>query len=135
MAKKDKIDLDADDFKFDDFDDFDDLSLDPPKDDRTPTRRVVDSAIKSAKGAVLSESFLKSFVRAALPKGYSDAIELGSDTIAKGRSLYNEATTTLRPALKDFGRASKAILPKTEKHIPKALAEKIKALDTDEWIS
>src|SRR5574343_1953432 len=109
MAKKEKFDLDSDELKFDDFDDLEDLSLDPPKDDRSPTRRVVDSAIKSAGKTIASESFLKSFVRASLPKGYSDAIELGSDISSKGRSLYNEATTSLKPAVREFNKASKAL--------------------------
>jgi hypothetical protein len=126
MAKKDDIDLDND-FDFDDFEDFDDFNVDPPKDDRNPIVKTGVAVIKGAAEGVASETFLREFTRAAMPPGYSEAFDLVSDVKNRTSSLYNEARTKLKPAIRDAKKAVNAVMPAAEKLLPKRLAEKIKA--------
>lgn len=134
MAKKGK-DVDLDDFDFDDFDDFDnfdDVSIDGPKKDRNPVIETGKEVLKGAAEGLTSESFLREFTRAAMPPGYSEALDLVSDTKRRAGSLYNEARTKLQPAVKDAKRAVNAMLPAAEKVLPKRLIDRLREATTED---
>lgn len=140
MAKKNG-EFDLDEFNFDDFAEFEEFDLgDPsqPSNDREPVlkklgKATVDGAVAAAKEPV----FVKNFLRAALPKGYSDAIDLADTTLNEGRTLYNRAAAELKQPVRDLRKAAGKILPKYEKSLPPKLFEKLRNLtnveDEQDW--
>lgn len=124
-----------DEFDFDDFDSFGfddgDFGVDSPKNDRTPVTRATGIAVSAAKQIVTDKQVLRDAVRGALPKGYLEAFDLADSAQENARSLYNEAMGEIAPGIRDFKKATKALLPKVETILPKKLAAKLASWSED----
>lgn len=124
-----------DEFDFDDFDSFGfddgDFGVDSPKNDRTPVTRATGIAVSAAKQIVTDKQVLRDAVRGALPKGYLEAFDVADSAQENARSLYNEAMGEIAPGIRDFKKATKALLPKVETILPKKLAAKLASWSQD----
>lgn len=131
MAKKNG-EFDLDEFDFDDFKEFEEFDLgDPsqPSNDREPVLKKLGKAtVAGAATAAKEPVFVKNFLRAALPQGYSDAIDLADTTLNEGRTLYNRAAAELKQPVRDLRKAAGKMLPKYEKSLPPKLFEKLRNL-------
>lgn len=131
MAKKNG-ENDLDEFNFDDFAEFEEFDLgDPsqPSNDREPVLKKLGKATAAGAVAAAKEPvFVKNFLRAALPQGYSDAIDLADTTLNEGRTLYNRAAAELKQPMRDLRKAAGKMLPKYEKSLPPKLFEKLRDL-------
>lgn len=126
MGKK----QDLGEFDFDDLDsfDFDDGDFDqaPPKADRSPVTRATGVVGKAGKQLVKDKQFIRDALRSALPKGYLETFDAADSLKEKAGSLYNEALGEIAPGMRDFKRATKAVLPKVDTWLPKGVAKKLK---------
>ncbi len=138
MAKK-KNDLDDFDFdddamfeamSFGDDDDGDGISKAAKK--HHPIRTMSTSFAGGAAAAMLSTSALKSFTRAALPKGYTSALEAGEDVFGSLSNLYSDAVKELEPAMPVIRKAAGMLHDKAEGILPKSIAESIKRFSEHE---
>lgn len=124
MAKKTH---DLDEFDFDDFGfDNDDFGFEPPKEDRTPVARGVGIAKEAGKQIISDKQTVRDVMRAALPKGYLEAFDVVDRGRQNARSLYNEVMIEIAPGIRDFKKATRALVPKVDSIIPKKLAEKLR---------
>jgi len=83
-----------------------------------------------ARGAInsfSSRSTIRRFTESALPKGYDTALDTGLEVADAASQLYNEAVNELKPALPAFRSAVGAVTKKTQKFLPKKIAEKLSA--------
>lgn len=130
---------DLGEFDFDNFDSFGfddgDFGVENPKDDRTPVTRATGIAISAGKYLATDKQFIRDAIRGALPKGYADAFDVTTEGAENARSLYNEAMGEIAPGVRDFKKATKALLPKVESIIPKKLAETLKNWSDDTYDS
>lgn len=119
---------DLEEFDFDDFgfDDNSDFGVPEPKVDRKPVVRGAGIAKEAAKQIVGEKQNIRDAMRAALPKGYLEAFDATDKASRNARSLYNEVLTEIAPGVRDFKKATKALLPKVEGIIPKKFAEKLR---------
>lgn len=119
---------DLEEFDFDDFgfDDNSDFGVPEPKVDRKPVVRGAGIAKEAAKQIVGEKQNIRDAMRAALPKGYLEAFDVTDKASRNARSLYNEVLTEIAPGVRDFKKATKALLPKVEGIIPKKFAEKLR---------
>lgn len=128
---------DLGEFDFDNFDSFGfddgDFGVENPKDDRKPVTRATGIAISAGKYLATDKQFIRDAIRGALPKGYSDAFDVASEGVENARSLYNEARGEIAPGIRDFKKATKALLPKIETILPKKLAETLKNWSDDSF--
>ena len=130
---------DLGEFDFDNFDSFGfddgDFGVENPNDDRKPVTRATGIAVSAGKYLATDKQFIRDAIRGALPKGYSDAFDVASDGAENARSLYNEAMGEIAPGVRDFKKATKALLPKVETILPKKLAETLKNWSDDSFDS
>lgn len=130
---------DLGEFDFDNFDSFGfddgDFGVENPKDDRSPVTRATGIAVSAGKYLATDKQFIRDAIRGALPKGYSDAFDVATDGAENARSLYNEAMGEIAPGVRDFKKATKALLPKVETILPKKLAETLKNWSDDSFDS
>ena len=128
---------DLGEFDFDNFDSFGfddgDFGVENPKDDRKPVTRATGIAVSAGKYLATDKQFIRDAIRGALPKGYSDAFDVASEGAENARSLYNEAMGEIAPGVRDFKKATKALLPKVETILPKKLAETLKNWSDDSF--
>ena len=103
---------DLDDFDFDDdmfgdmnFGDDDDNGVGKAAKKKHPIRTMSTSFAGGAASAIMSTSALKSFTRAALPKGYTSALEAGEDVFGAASNLYHDAVKELEPAMPAIRKA------------------------------
>lgn len=119
-------DFDLDDFDLDNFDLGDgDFSVDPEKDDRSPTAKVATGFLEGVKGVASDGNFLRRMVTDALPDGYRMAADSVDDIVDSGRRLYDTAAAEVRPAAHDIRRLTKRLLPHVKRYMPDSVADKI----------
>lgn len=127
MAKKGKNGNDFDDIDIDDLEfDFDSFDIDPMADDRKPVTKIKETFVKDVKSNIASPSFLKQVMRRALPTEYGEAYDVLEGAAEKGADLYNKSTQKLQPTINTIKKRSQALLPVTEKILPKSVQEKLK---------
>lgn len=97
---------DFDSFSFDD-----DFSLEPPKDNRKPIRRVMDGSLQGAKASLFDPGKAATLLKRNMPDGYGDVIDFADDVAANSRSILSSATNQLKPILGDMAKAAKKLLP------------------------
>lgn len=132
MADKD-TDLDLDD-GFDDFE-FDDLDtgIDPPKDDRSPVRKLSSSFVAGVADDMTDKQNLKRRLSDSLPEGYGKAVNLADDVAGEAKDLYNTVTRETASGVRDFKRASEKVLRKHQDKMPRGLSDRLqKLVKTDE---
>jgi predicted chitinase len=132
MADKDN-DLDLDD-GFDDFE-FDDLDtgIDPPKDDRSPVRKLSSSFVAGVTDDMTDKQNLKRRLNDSLPEGYGKAVNLADDVAGEAKDLYNTVTRETASGVRDFKRASEKVLRKHQDKMPRGLSTRLqKLVKTDE---
>lgn len=124
---------DLDDFDFDDdmfgdmnFGDDDDNGVGKAAKKKHPIRTMSTSFAGGAASAMMSTSALKSFTRAALPKGYTSALEAGEDVFGAASNLYHDAVKELEPAMPAIRKAAGMLYDKAEGILPKSIAESMK---------
>lgn len=132
MAEKKQVDLGE--FDLDDLfgpDGMDNFSIDPPAPKRAPIEKVTGVAVSAGKSLVKDRSFIRSVLKKALPKGYSQTFDAVDTAQRSTRNLYNEAMSEIRPGLREVKRATNALLPRFEKSIPPAIAKYLKKFASD----
>lgn len=128
MAKK--KDTDLGNFNLDDFD----FNFDIPDNPKINTRDrnpVVDAVTKAGKGfksTVGNRSFLERVVRKAMPKDFMDAFDQADRVVTDGRRLYNGVAQDVRPAWRDFDKATRDILPVMRQKGNHGLANRIEKM-------
>lgn len=127
---KDKIDLD--DINFDD-DSWDiDFDITPPKDDRSPVKKIASGAVKGLKSTLKDPKFIERKLFQTLPPGYSKVADMARDVGDELSELYNIAGKELEPIRKMGIKATKSALPKLKGKLPKKIEEKLQSiLDND----
>ena len=127
---KDKIDLD--DINFDD-DSWDiDFDITPPKDDRSPVKKIASGAVKGLKSTLKDPKFIERKLFQTLPPGYSKVADMARDVGDELSELYNIAGKELEPIRKLGIKATKSALPKLKGKLPKKIEEKLQSiLDND----
>lgn len=127
MADKD-IDLDLDD-GFDDFE-FDDLDtgIDPPKDDRSPVRKLSTSFVSGVADDMRDKHNLKRRLSESLPEGYGKAVDLTDDVAGEAKDLYNTVVRETSSGIRDFKKASEQVLRRHEDKMPRGLADRLQKL-------
>lgn len=130
MANKD---IDLDDVGFDD-EDFDfDFEMTPPKDDRSPVKKIASGAVTGFKSTLKSPKFIKNTLLKTLPPGYAKAEVLAQDVGGEISDLYDTAAKELEPVRKLGVKATKAAMGKLKGKLPKKIEEKLqKIIDNDE---
>ncbi len=135
MAKKNlqATDFDTFDDGLDDFN-FDDFNFGSPQqtDDRHPVIKSISPVGKAAKSYVTDRGNVERFVKAALPRGYGQVMDLGNESASELKALYNSARDELAPvnnlAKSVIGKA----LPKVGDKLPKSLRDKLEAYSKPE---
>lgn len=128
MSKK-RDSVDMDDIQFDDFGDFGEGGYDgqePSSKSRKPAVTLKGSFVSGVKQGVLDPSNQMAFARKALPKGYSQTLDLADKTTTELKGLYDYAAKEAEPAIKGLKKVTKTLLPGIEGKLPKGLAEKLK---------
>lgn len=125
MAKKDKTDLDDLDIDNFDLDDLD-FSLDPADDSRKPVTKVATGFLEGVKNDLMDGANLKRRLLDILPEGYGRASNLADEVSDTTQELYHTAATEMRPATRDFKRATERLMPKVEGKVPKSWSDRLK---------
>lgn len=117
-----------DDYGFSNELDIPDFSFNLPeiKDDRKPVTKFAAGFGRGIKDTATSPTFVRKVVKNSLPKGYGMAIDLADEATGSLRSLYDNATKEIQPAVGEMKRFTGRVLPKGEKYLPKKVAEKLK---------
>lgn len=117
-----------DDYGFSNDLDIPDFGVKDPssKDDRKPVTKFAKGFASGAKDAATSPQFVTKVMRNALPKGYGNALDFADETAGSLRSLYDNASKEIAPAVDDMKRFTERVMPKTQKFLPKSVAERIK---------
>ncbi len=133
MAKK-KNQLDE--FGFDkelSFDNFNmDFDLPEPKDDRSPTTKAMKGFASGVKDGTLNNEFARKFVKASLPRGYGDTIDLASNSARGLKDLYHNSLKDVKPVMKELKDTTRRILPKSKGFLPKSVADKLEKWSKEE---
>lgn len=126
MAKKKDIELDN--FEFDPNLDLGDMDFDAPeiKDDRSPTSKIRDAFVGSVKTSAKSPETIRKMVRAAMPHGYGNAMDMADETAGTLKNLYNNTAQEVKPLTKELKRTTKRLMPAAESLLPKRMAERIR---------
>ena len=124
---KDKIDLD--DINFDD-DSWDiDFDITPPKDDRSPVKKIASkNCRKRIKIYFKDPKFIERKLFQTLPPGYSKVADMARDVGDELSELYNIASKELEPIRKLGIKATKSALPKLKGKLPKKIEEKLQSI-------
>lgn len=132
MASNDE-DFDLDSFNIDDFGDEGSGGFDGagPKKDRKPTAVLAGGFKEGIKSHFTDPSHQIGFLKQALPKGYSQAIDAVDQTITGARSLYDTAAREAAPVLKELKKNSKTFMPIAKSVLPKGLSDKLEAWAAD----
>lgn len=124
MAKK-KLELP--DFDIDsslDMPDFD-FNVKPIKDKRKPIEKVVSGVKSGVKSGLRNEAAIKRLVKASLPKGYGDALDVAEQSTRSLKELYNSSVKDIRPVLNELKRTTDKLLPQGKKYMPKKLYDQL----------
>lgn len=128
---KDKTDLD--DINFDDEDLNFDFDMTPPKDDRSPVKKIASGAVKGFTSTLKSPKFLKDTLLKTLPPGYSKLDTMVGDVGYELSDLYDSTAKELEPMRKLGIKATKAAMGKLKGKLPKKLEDKLQdIIDRDE---
>ena len=129
MAKKPKIKKDEidNDYDFDNGLDSGDMDfgMEPPKDDRKPITKLTTGMITGASEGLRDTAFLKQTLKATLPKGYGDSVDLADKVGDNVRGLYDDSVKEMKPAIKDFKRIVGKLVPKDSAFVPKRVQDMI----------
>lgn len=111
MSKKEKLKIDRidldDDLEIPEFD----FDLPPPKDDRTPVKKIVGGVLSGAKSTMFSSDFIKNTIRKTLPDGFGEAVNLADKVGEEAKKLYNTAANQIKPSLNEMARAANKLAP------------------------
>lgn len=124
-------DFDLDGIDFDSGDEFGSISSGGEKKNRSPVEKLGRGALEGMKQTAVSPEFRRKLVKESLPDGYGEAYDALGDTVEFGRDLYDTVAKELAPARRGFQKITKRLLPSVEKHLPKSIADKLKAFTED----
>ena len=111
MSKKEKLKIDRIDLDNDlEIPEFD-FDLPPPKDDRTPVKKIVGGVLSGAKSTIFSSDFIKNTIRKTLPDGFGEAVNLADKVGEEAKKLYNNAANQIKPSLNEMARAANKLAP------------------------
>ncbi len=127
-AKEENLHDDLDEFDFDSFD----FDTPEPPDDRHPIMKTLSPVGAGIKDYVTNSSNIARFVKAAMPIGYGQAMDLASETGGELKQLYNGVQNELRPVKESSKRLLRKVLPSLDGKIPKKLKEKLERLSAEE---
>lgn len=95
-----------------------DLDFDEPKDDRKPITRYAIGVAKGAAEDLTSYERMKEIARNALPKGYSDGMDLIDSAVGSTKELYNEAVRDILPKVQSSKRLAAQLTKKYRASMP-----------------
>lgn len=95
-----------------------DLDFNEPKDDRKPITRFAVGAVKGAAEDLTSYERMKEIARNALPKGYSDGMDLIDSAVGSTKELYNEAVRDVLPKVQSSKRLAAQLTKKYRASMP-----------------
>lgn len=98
-----------------------DFDLDPPPDDRSPAKKIVDASIDQVKETVTGSDFIGKFLRKALPDVYGEVYETAASVGSSTRELYNTAVKEIKPSINEVAKATDKLIPQTSKRTKKAI--------------
>ena len=127
-AKDEKLHDDFDDFNFDDFD-FDAVE---PEDDRHPVLKTIAPIGKGARDYITNPVSIEKFVKAAMPMGYGQAYDMGSEAVGELKQLYNSAAEEIKPVKELSKKLLRKALPSLDGKIPKGLKQKLENFSKEE---
>lgn len=104
----------------------DDFDIPEPADDRSPVKKILDSAVQQTKSTVASQGFIGKFLREALPKSYGEVYDTASEISQGTKELYNSAVAQIKPSMNELAKAADKLVPATKKRTKSAL-DRIKA--------
>ena len=127
-ANDDKLHDDFDDFNFDDFN----FDVPEPKDDRHPVMKTLAPMGRGAKEYITNPDSIEKFVKAAMPNGYGQAYDMGSEAFGELKQLYNSAAEEIKPVKELSKRLLRKALPSLDGKIPKGLKQKLENFSKEE---
>lgn len=126
MSKKKDNKINSD-FDFDDgLDDFNfDFDFDEPKvkNDRKPILKALEGARAGAKEAIKSSEFIKNAIKDTLPDGFGQTVDFTDSVTQSLKSLYDESSKELKPALRQFKASAAKLVPEDTKALPKSMKD------------
>lgn len=125
------MEFEDDDLNFDDDASFD-ISMEPPKDDRTPLAIARDSVLSDVKRDMTDPHRLTSIVRENLPAGYSSVVQSADSFTSTARELYNDAVADVGPSVRELKKQARRAMPRMKNYMPDSWASKIESFLEDE---
>lgn len=127
-ANEQNIFDDLDEFNFDDFD----FDVQEPEDTRHPIIKAIKPIGKGIKDYVTNSNNIERFVKAAMPRGYGQAYELGQEATSELKQLYNNAAKEIKPVKDTAKSLLRKALPSLDGKIPKSLKAKLEEMSKEE---
>lgn len=133
MAKKTN---DLDDWDLGTDDDFgwdDDMpGSTPVKDDRSVIIKTGSAAMDGVRQELTDPGNIRKYITQSLPKQYGEVLDSFDEASYQAGSLYNKATRTIKPQIRETKRALRAIMPRYGALLPETIRKKVDGLLADE---
>lgn len=133
MAKKTN---DLDDWDLGTDDDFgwdDDMpGSTPVNDDRSVIIKTGSAAMDGVRQELTDPGNIRKYITQSLPKQYGEVLDSFDEASYQAGSLYNKATRTIKPQIRETKRALRAIMPRYGALLPETIRKKVDGLLADE---